>query len=161
MWLKVLTLKFMLIRNSRKAVKSTFAVLTTWKTTYRAMKSFSPQKSEDTFFENTQTNTIPALFFFKSIISRYLVLDEWNHGRFLRFVQSRSDISAEGARQLWYILHRWKWWRTRIGCKFSCSIVYTRSFWICSCQMLQCSWRRSGQKQDCEKVCAMKVVKIL
>ena len=64
----------MLIRNSRKAVKSIFAVLTTWQTIERAMKSFSPQKSEDTFFENTQTNTIPALFFLKvsSLDTQYL-----------------------------------------------------------------------------------------
>jgi len=44
MWLKILTLKFMLIRNSRKAVKSIFAVLTTWQTIERAMKSFFTSK---------------------------------------------------------------------------------------------------------------------
>jgi len=34
------------------------------------------------------------------------------------------------------------------------------AFGYAAFKMLQCSWRRSGQKKDCEKVCAMKVVKM-
>ena len=74
------------------------------------------------------------------------------------FMHLCSDISAERARQRWDKMHRWKFWRARIGCEFSRSIGCTRCLGLCGCQMLQCSWRRSGQKKDCEKVWLINLV---